>query len=318
MTKLIYILYLLGMYTQLTYENYVQIQAYLKVTHSRTKIARYIWCNKSSISRLLKPFKDNYEMFDAEQVRNTKLQTRNNANQQFHKLSPWSELSNLMLEKIQLYRSPEQFSWWYKTQYKLYISPQTIYNYIYEHHPELIKKYFRRQWKKYKFWTIPAKHIPNRKWIELRPKIVETRKRIWDFEWDTICGKGHKQRIVTYADRKTTYLLAKKLKNVIGLAWELTIATRELFEHIPKNKKHTITDDNWFEFVDHEETTRQTGIEVFFANKYRPRERGTNEYMNGLLRQFVPKWFDFDTISDAELDYFVELINTRPRKKLVL
>jgi IS30 family transposase len=304
------------MYTQLTYEKLIQIQALLNITQSRAKIAHYVWCHKSTISRLLQPFKDNYQLFDAQQEWQRKQQARNDANQQFHKLSPWSDLSNLILEKIQLYWSPEQISGRCKMQRNINISTQTIYNHIHEHYPELIKQYFRRQWKKYKYGTIPAKHIPNRKWIELRPKVVETRQRIWDFEWDTICGKGHKQRIVTYVDRKTNYLLAWKLHNTIWLAWELTITSRELFASVPKEKKHTITDDNWVEFIDHEEFTKQTGIMVYFANKYRPWERWTNEYHNWLLRQFLPKWYDFDSVTDQELDRYVELINTRPRKKL--
>ncbi len=304
------------MYNHLTYENLVQIQAYLHITHSRTKIGKFIWCNKSTISRLLAPFKHNYDLFDPEYERQQRQEARYKANQQFHKLKAWDSLTEYILKQIKSYRSPEEISWRYELDHGIYISPQTIYDYIYEHYPEFIVKYFRRRWKKYKYWTIPAKHIPNRKWIEQRPEAANNRERLWDFEWDTICGKWHKQRIVTYADRKSWYLLAKKLKSVIWMAWELTISSRELFWTIPAHKKHTVTDDNGVEFVDHEEFTRQSWVAVYFANKYRPRERWTNEYTNWLIRQFLPKWHDFDTVTDWQLEEIVEIINTRPRKKL--
>lgn len=54
----------------------------------------------------------------------------------------------------------------------------------------------------------------------------------------------------------------------------------------------------------------------YFANPYHSRERGTNEYMNGLLRQFLPKKTDFSKVTKEELASYVELINTRPMKCL--
>gem|GEM_PF-2987882 len=41
-----------------------------------------------------------------------------------------------------------------------------------------------------------------------------------------------------------------------------------------------------------------------------------NENTNGLLRQFLPKKTSFATLTQQKLDYYVELINNRPRKKL--
>ena len=55
---------------------------------------------------------------------------------------------------------------------------------------------------------------------------------------------------------------------------------------------------------------------VYFAHPYRSCERGTNENTNGLLREFIPKGTDFNTVSDQDLDCYVSLINNRPRKRL--
>ena len=54
---------------------------------------------------------------------------------------------------------------------------------------------------------------------------------------------------------------------------------------------------------------------IYFAHAYRSCERATNENTNGLLREFIPKGTDLDTISEEDLQRFVTLINQRPRKR---
>ncbi len=54
---------------------------------------------------------------------------------------------------------------------------------------------------------------------------------------------------------------------------------------------------------------------VYFAHPYCSWERGTNENTNGLLRQYIPKGTDLDTVSEEDLAKYVELINNRPRKR---
>lgn len=54
---------------------------------------------------------------------------------------------------------------------------------------------------------------------------------------------------------------------------------------------------------------------IYFAHPYHSWERGTNENLNGLLRQFFPRTRDFRNITQKELDLTVNLLNTRPRKR---
>lgn len=294
-----------------------QIESLQKVGLFQCEIAKQIWCNSSAISRLFKPYKELWQPFNAELEIQRRKDCRNEANQQHHIILKWSVSEVIILSKIKEYRSPEQIAYWYfKCRLWRNISHQVIYDFIYEYYPELISTYFRRKWKKYRHDRWPAKHIPNRVWIEHRPEVANNRARLWDLEWDTICGKGHKQRALTYVCRMSRYLFSKKVKNMVWLAWEVVITTRELLSHLPRDKIHTITDDNWVEFISHEEITRQLQIDIFFADKYSPRQRWTNENTNWLLRQFYPKWFDFTTISDEEFAKTVELINNRPRKTL--
>ncbi len=55
---------------------------------------------------------------------------------------------------------------------------------------------------------------------------------------------------------------------------------------------------------------------VYFAYPYHSWERGTNENTNGLLRQYFPKKYDFNLITEEELKHVVKKINNRPRKRL--
>ena len=57
-------------------------------------------------------------------------------------------------------------------------------------------------------------------------------------------------------------------------------------------------------------------IKVFFADPYSPRQRGTNESTNGLLRQYLPKGTNLSGYIQRELNAIAHRLNTRPRKYL--
>ena len=45
-------------------------------------------------------------------------------------------------------------------------------------------------------------------------------------------------------------------------------------------------------------------------------ERGVNENMNGLIRQYIPKGTDFSEIIDEFVSWIENKLNNRPRKRL--
>jgi IS30 family transposase len=52
---------------------------------------------------------------------------------------------------------------------------------------------------------------------------------------------------------------------------------------------HTITGDNNKEFAEHERIAQELDFDFFFAIPYAAWERSSNENMNGLIRQYIPK-----------------------------
>jgi IS30 family transposase len=78
----------------------------------------------------------------------------------------------------------------------------------------------------------------------------------------------------------------------------------------------TITPDNRPEFAEFRGRERDTGGEVYFTEPRPPRQRGTNENTEGLLRFYVPKGRDFRAVRDEGVKEAVGLLNHRPRKYL--
>lgn len=65
----------------------------------------------------------------------------------------------------------------------------------------------------------------------------------------------------------------------------------------------------------HQEISKELEIDFYFANPYSPWERGANENLNGLLRQYMPKSSSFEDLTNEKLYEIQGKINNRPRKR---
>lgn len=197
------------------------------------------------------------------------------------------------------------------------ISPETIYQRVYadKRSGGLLWKNLRCQKKRKKRYGSFERRgtIPNRLFIEDRPAVVEARKRIGDWEADTIIGKNHRQAIVSIVERKTGLTLIRKVERKTAQA--VSHAMIGLMKPY-QNRVHTITSDNGREFAGHEGISATLDAKFYFAHPYSSWERGTNENTNGLIRQYFPKNRDFTTITQKEIDHAMNRLNNRPRKRL--
>lgn len=123
---------------------------------------------------------------------------------------------------------------------------------------------------------------------------------------DTIVGKDGKGAIVTLVERKSSYMLMKKLETgkhaVVRLLRGSGVPVR------------TITTDNGREFAAHQIIAKELNTTVYFAHPYSSWEKGTIENMNGLIRQYIPKETDFKGITKGYIRHVIEKLNNRPRK----
>ena len=126
--------------------------------------------------------------------------------------------------------------------------------------------------------------IKDRVSISKRPDIVDDKSRIGDFEADTIIGAGKKGAIITIVDRKSMYL-----KMSIPSSKKADETAKKIIQLLKpyKDKVHTITTDNGFEFSDHKKVSQSLKCEYYFCHPYSSWERGLNENINGLIHTFL-------------------------------
>ena len=298
-------------YTQLTQEQRYQIHSLLKMEHNQTEIAKCLGVHKSTVSRELRRNKGmrGYRPKQAHQ----KAMSRKNHSRNHIMLETWAVIE----AKIRLEWSPEQVSDWLKRHAGVEISHEWIYQYVLadKHAGGTLYRHLRCQKKRRKRYGSYDRRgkLPNRVSIEKRPAVVDQRKRIGDWEVDTIVGKGHRQAIVSLTERKSRLVLLRKVER--RTADLVSDAVIDLLRPISESL-HTITADNGKEFAEHERISRDLQIDFFFAHPFAAWERGTNENMNGLVRQYIPKNCEFGSISDSELLFITNRLNHRPRKCL--
>lgn len=308
-----------GDVTRINRDRRVELAILLNAKKNQTQCARILGMSRPNISLEIGRNSDPDGIYRGAHAHKRYLERRKNAKCKEKKIEHDAELRGYVIRKLKLYWSPEQIAGRLKKE-KGYarISHETIYQFIYKKKPELVK-YLRHQKSKYRkkrgSWArIEANKAMKIKRITERPRVVEERSRLGDWEGDTVVGKEKTQRILTYVERKSGYAMAEKLHVVT--AEIIQEKTTIQFRKIPKNKRRTLTRDNGVEFGDFDRTLeKKTSMEVYRAAPYHSWERGTNENWNGLLRQFFPKGMYFATITQCQVDRAVRLLNDRPRKR---
>jgi IS30 family transposase len=228
-------------------------------------------------------------------------------------------------EKLRLEWSPEEIAERLKLEYpndmSMRVSHETIYQYLYclprgELKKELMKGLrHERKGRRPRINTYARRQrIQDIVSISERPKETENRTVPGHWEGDLILGKGRKSALGTLVERTT------RLTLLVPLTKKDALSVKEEFEkaflRIPAKMKKSLTYDRGTEMSQHKLFTKDTGIQVYFADPYSPWQRGTNENTNGLIRQYFPKGTDFSLVPLTALKEAERRLNERPRKTL--
>ncbi|MDH3421312.1 MAG: IS30 family transposase [Gammaproteobacteria bacterium] len=149
--------------------------------------------------------------------------------------------------------------------------------------------------------------------IRERPAEAEDRAVPGHWEGDLLMGSSNSQ-IATLVERHTRYCMlvridSKDTETVVD-------ALIKQAHKLPRELYKSLTRDRGKELADHKRFTLDTDIKVYFCDPQSPWQRGSNEQINGLLRQYFPKGMDLSGIHQNKLNAVARQLNERPRQTL--
>jgi IS30 family transposase len=213
--------------------------------------------------------------------------------------------------------SPEQIVGLLRSQRRLVPSHETIYRHIRRdkqrggtlyRSTRIMSKIGRKRYR-----SRPARGVLlGKRHISERPASVDSRRHLGHWEADTMMGHGTAHCLLTLVERKSGLAVIRKLR--ARNKAEVTAALQALVRKQPSAFK-TITFDNGTEFHDYKVLEANAALRCYFATPYHSWERGSNENLNGLIRQYLPKRTCLKNVSQAQCDKIAHALNTRPRKR---
>jgi IS30 family transposase len=235
-------------------------------------------------------------------------------------------LARIVAGKLRLQWSPEQIAGWLKHTYPgnedYQVSHETIYRSLFIQARGALKKELLAHLRRTRAMRRSRHHtqktdnhgrITDTISISERPATVEDRAVPGHWEGDLLFGDRNSQ-IATLVERHTRYVMLVKVasKDTETVINALIKNARQL----PQELYQSLTWDRGKEMADHKRFTLATDISVYFCDPHSPWQRGSNENMNGLLRQYFPKGIDVSDYSQAQLNAVARKLNDRPRKTL--
>src|SRR4051812_30899957 len=157
---------------------------------------------------------------------------------------------------------------------------------------------------------VPAPRIREPRYLDERPAEVEGRQVPGHWEGDLVIGKGGKSAVATLVERTSRFVVLVPLsgRDSLTVGDAVIAATGGL----PSQIRRSLTWDCGAEMARHAKITA-TGLPVFFAHPHSPWERGTNENLHRIVREYFPQGVEI-TADPKYLAMVACDINDRPRK----
>lgn len=313
-------------YQQLQPEDRVTISSLKQQNHGIRAIARILQRPASTISRELRRngTAAHYSSAKAQHA----CQHRRRQSRPRHKLHTDSVLFGVVQHFLQQRWSPEQIAlalaYLYPKGHEYRVSHETIYSCIYAQPVGELKRDLIACLRQAKNKRVPRSKGQDRRGqisemlsIHLRPPEIEDRQFPGHWEGDLIKGAANASAVGTLVERTSRLLMLIKLPHPQpASAANVLQAFTDKLNSIARPMRLSMTYDQGREMALHKQLTANTGIAVYFCDPHSPWQRGSNENMNGLVRQYLPKGTDLSGYTQQQLDEIADQINARPRKGL--
>ena len=197
-----------------------------------------------------------------------------------------------------------------------WLCKETIYQAIYDPAVQVTRPARRRRRRRRLLGLQRRGRLTAMRMIDERPDEAEDRVQAGHWEGDLIMGAGNQSAIGTLVERTTRFLILLPFADGIATADGVRQAITSALESLPQLLRRTLTWDQGKELAMHKQITASTGAGVFFCDAHSPWQRGSNENMNGLLRDYFPKGTDLSIHTVEDVLRVAAEVNERPRKTL--
>lgn len=218
--------------------------------------------------------------------------------------------------------SPEIISSKIKEELGKSIAVNTVYRYIKSNGGRLKKHLWekgkaRRQRVAHRRGRFKKKEFIDKKYIDQRPEIINSREEFGHWEGDLMLGpkKGSGYVILSLIERKSRKKIFIRMPNAKA---ETTLGyLRGFFKGLPEYARKSITFDNGSEFsvfLMHKLEKEFPNFKVYYTETYSPQQKGSDEHSNGRFRRAFPKKTDFSFVSKEQIKHEETKLNNRPMK----
>ena len=290
-------------YTELSIEERAAIQVGQYKSLSQREIARMLGRSPSTISREIR----RNELISGYSAHEAQASTRKRRVpcRPIKKLVTGNERFQLVIHLLRERFSPDQTAGKLRLMKinfeEAYVCRETIYNAIYAALPvgELRKELIQclRQGKstrRPRSGGVDRRgQIPEMVSIHVRPPEMEDRLMPGHWEGDLIKGKDNGSSVGTLVERTSGYLMLVKMND--ATATSAVQGFSAALNSMPLAVRKSMTYDQGREMAKHAEITQNTGMAIYFCDPHSPWQRGSNENINGLIRQYLPKDTDVGT-----------------------
>lgn len=304
-------------YRQLTVDERYTISRLRRKGYSVTEISKVLDRHRSTIyrevSRNVSPRGERWTYCPSQAQKHRNFRLRRSRRGRHHADWQYSRVEQLLRQQW----SPEQVANMLKKEGEFVMSFQTIYRHVWRDWKAKGTLYWelrhRDKRRKRHYGLERRGRLQGKRMIDERPPHIDAREEVGHWENDTVMGKtGEKECIVTLVERATGTVLIGHLPN------RTVEATNQRIIRLVRNAGLpflTMTSDNGTEFNGYAKIEAATGVTVYFAKPHHPWERGSNENMNGLIRQYLPKGQSMADLTQKQCNAIAHKLNTRPRKR---